>query len=389
MRILMVNVYAHVTGGADSHCITLAKALEDRGHDVAFLATESPLNVVECGRFVAPTVTHETRDSLSAHERASVARKAVWNDEAAAATRALIDEFQPDVFHAHKLYNQLSVAPVVVAAGAGIPIVQTLHDYEFISASPFDHLGRWLDRDEGTISYRALNTAVFMARRRLHRPRVSAWIAVSQYMAERHAAHGVVSTVLPNFVSGIDAGPTLAFERRAGAVFVGRLDSRKGVEDVLALAKAEPDLQMTVAGAGELADEVSCLSTTLPNLSFAGFVARERAVELLRSATVNLIPSRWQEPGPMVALEAMAVGTPVIAYRRGGLAEYIQSSAAGRLVEPGAGTIHETCAELLGSRLSWEACSAAGRHAAAGKHSVTRNVDRLEEIYRMVCASCS
>jgi hypothetical protein len=63
MKILMVNVYGHVTGGADSHCFSLAKALEDRGHEVAFLATESPLNVIDRGGFVPLTVTYETRDT--------------------------------------------------------------------------------------------------------------------------------------------------------------------------------------------------------------------------------------------------------------------------------------------------------------------------------------
>ena len=63
MKILMVNVYGHVTGGADSHCLSLANALEDRGHKVAFLATEAPLNVINRGGFVPLTVTQETRDA--------------------------------------------------------------------------------------------------------------------------------------------------------------------------------------------------------------------------------------------------------------------------------------------------------------------------------------
>jgi glycosyltransferase involved in cell wall biosynthesis len=387
MKILMVNVYGHVTGGADSHCLSLAKALEDRGHEVAFLATESPLNVINHGGFVPLTVTHETRDGLPARQRVSVVRKALWNSDAAAVTRQLIDEFRPDVLHAHKLYNQLSVAPVVVASQANIPVVQTLHDYEFISASPFDHRGRWLDRDEVTLSYRILNSAVFLVRRYVHRPRVSAWISVSKYVAERHAMRGIVSSVLPNFVSGIDEEPCPAFDERRGAVFIGRLSPEKGVQDVLALAKAEPELPITIAGGGRLAADVKKLAAVLPNLSFAGFVEPEGATDLLRSATVMLVPSRWQEPGAIAALDAMAVGTPVVAYRNGGLAEYVQDAAAGRVVEPGMDTMREACAELVGSRSSWEACSVAGRRAARETHSVNRYVDRIEGIYRRVCAA--
>ena len=387
MKILMANVYGHVTGGADSHCLSLAKALEHRGHEVAFLATEGPLNVVQRGRFVPLTVSHETRDTLTAPGRASVAWKALWNAEAAAATRALIDEFQPDLLHAHKLYNQLSVAPVVIASRNDVPVVQTLHDYEFISASPFDHRGRWQDRDEATLPYRALNNATFIVRRQLHRRCVSAWLAVSRYVAERHQAHGINSTVMPNFVSGINYQPESGFGHRTGAVFIGRLSSQKGAQDVLALAKADPGLSITIAGAGPLTDEVQHLSSTLPNLSFVGFVPRDRAVELLRSARVYLMPSRWQDPGPIAALEAMAVGTPIVAYRNGGLAEYVQGAGAGRVIEPDVACMREACAEIIDSRPSWEACSAAGRRAARETHDVDRYVDRLEKLYRRVCAT--
>jgi glycosyltransferase involved in cell wall biosynthesis len=385
MKILMANVYGHVTGGADSHCLSLAKALEDGGHDVAFLATESPLNVINHGRFVPLTVSHETRDALPARQRVSVARKALWNSEAAAVTRELIEEFRPDVLHVHKVYNQLSVAPVVVASEAHLPVVQTLHDYEFISASPFDHRGRWLDRDEVSLSYRTLNSAAFLVRRYIHRPRVSAWISVSRYVAERHTMRGIVSTVLPNFASGIEGEPCPGFDERRGAVFIGRLSPEKGVQDILALAQAEPELPITIAGGGQLAPDVKKLAAVLPNLRFAGFVEPARGADLMRSASVMLVPSRWQEPGAIAALDAMAVGTPVVAYRSGGLAEYVEDAAAGRVIEPGMDTMREACAELVGSRLSWEACSSAGRRAARETHSLNRYVDRIERIYRGVC----
>jgi hypothetical protein len=175
-----------------------------------------------------------------------VARKALWNSQAAAVTRKLIDEFRPNLLHVHKLYNQLSVAPVVVASGANIPVVQTLHDCEFISASPFDHRGRWLDRDEVTLSYRLLNSAAFLVRRYVHRPRVSAWISVSRYVAERHATRGIVSTVLPNFVTGIDGEPNPGFDERRGDPGErgpGRLGARRGRTRAL---QRSPCVQMVV-----------------------------------------------------------------------------------------------------------------------------------------------
>src|SRR5919197_178879 len=147
MRILMVNKYAHVTGGADVNCLGLAEALVRRGHDIALLSTASPQNLFDEGEFIEASVTHASRQRLGAARQVDVARRALWNPSAARAMRHLVGRFRPQVVHAHKLYPQLSVAPVVAAAQAGLPIVQTLHDYELMSASYLDHSGGRVDRD--------------------------------------------------------------------------------------------------------------------------------------------------------------------------------------------------------------------------------------------------
>src|SRR5918995_2025032 len=133
MRVLLVNKYARVTGGADRHVLDLAAVLRGRGHDVRLLSTEGTETDV-AGAFIPPTVTHWNRDQMQPAQRLRVANMALWNRTAASAIRRLLSEFDPDLVHAHKLYPQLSVAPVVVAHEAGIPIVQSAHDYEFISA---------------------------------------------------------------------------------------------------------------------------------------------------------------------------------------------------------------------------------------------------------------
>ena len=150
MRVLLVNKYTRVTGGADRHCLDLAGMLSARGHSVRFLSFKGGRSDQLGGAFVTPTVMHETRDRLSTAERMAVATHAVWNRSAAAATRRLISDFRPDVVQAHKLYPQLSVAPVVVAHAAGVPVVQWAHDYEFVAAHPEDDRGSRLDRLEST-----------------------------------------------------------------------------------------------------------------------------------------------------------------------------------------------------------------------------------------------
>jgi glycosyltransferase involved in cell wall biosynthesis len=380
MRILIVNKYARVTGGADVVALGLADALRGRGHDVAMLSTASPDNLFGEGEFVGASVTSVSRGELGAGAQADVARRALWNPAAAGAMRRLIQRFRPQVVHAHKLYPQLSAAPAVVAHRAGIPLVQHLHDYEFISASWRDHSGRWLDRDEGRRSVRALNDATFVVRRLVHARAVDAWIANSRYVAGRHAPAGIEATVLPCFVEPA-VGRRAAHSERSGALFVGRLDADKGVRDVLSAAELLPSMDFTLAGRGPLEAEVSEAARRLPNVTFAGGLDRAEVIGLLGRARICVMPSRWQEPGGIAALEAMSVGTPVIAYASGGLSEYVGDAGGGRVVGPGVEALATECEALDQDGAAWEELSAAGAAAVATDNSPEAYARACEEVY--------
>jgi glycosyltransferase involved in cell wall biosynthesis len=386
MRILIVNKYARVTGGADVHCLDLADALLERGHRVAMLSTASPENLFREGEFVDASVTHSTREQLGTLRQLDVARRAVWNPGAAAAMRSLIRSFRPQVVHAHKLYPQLSVAPLVVASRAGLPIVQTIHDYEFISASWVDHRGRWLDHDEPRRSARALNEATFLVRRGVHPRVVGAWIANSRYVAARHRTRGIEATPVPLFVEPAPNDPR-PFADRLGAAFVGRLDAEKGVRDVLDMAELAPSLRLTVAGHGPLEAEVAQAAGRLPNLAFAGRLGRTEVLDLLGRARVCLMPSRWQEPAGLAALEAMSVGTPVLAYASGGLAEYVSDAGGGRVIEPDARALARECEALAGDRESWERLSARGVDGVAAHNAPEAYAEAVEGIYERAVGS--
>jgi glycosyltransferase involved in cell wall biosynthesis len=294
--------------------------------------------------------------------------------------RRLIQGFRPQVVHAHKLYPQLSGAPVVVAARAKLPIVQTLHDYEFLAASYRDHRGRWVDHDESELSFRALNTATYAMRRGLHARRVDAWIANSRYVAARYEARGIASTVLAAFVDPA-TGDLPGFADRNGVVFLGRLAPEKGVRDVLELAELLPSVEVTVAGHGPLEGEVAAAASRLPNFDFAGSLDRSGVLECLRRARVSVVPSRWQEPGGIAALEAMSVGTPVVAYASGGLAEYVADAGGGRVIEPDSHALARECETLNRERGAWQELSAKGVAGVADKHSPDGYALAVERIY--------
>lgn len=333
------------------------------------------------GIFIDVSVTHASRDGLSAGRKGAAAVRSIWNAEAAAGMTTLLEDFRPDVIHAHKLYPQVSVAPLVVAARAGVPIVQTLHDYELLSASGLDHTGGWRDRDETEFAYRLLNTVTFGIRRFVHTRLPRAYIAVSRFVADAYERRGIDSVVLPNFTEQEDAGESIGFDSRNGIAFVGRLVQAKGVADVLELA-GRLNVRITVAGTGPMTPSVLKAAAVRPNLHYVGGLNRSEVTELLKSVRIALMPSHWAEPGALTALEAMAVGTPVLAYSTGGLGEYVSDSGGGYAISLGdVGALAKVGARLHEDEALWRRISAQGRNAIAANHSIERYVERLEDVY--------
>ncbi|MFQ5668583.1 MAG: glycosyltransferase [Candidatus Binatia bacterium] len=149
--------------------------------------------------------------------------------------------------------------------------------------------------------------------------------------------------------------------------YLGRFDPVKGVGDLIrAVAGSPRDLPIRIELRGpcnSVNDErrVGELRRALdddPRVAFAPPVRPAEVSDLLARHDVLCCPSRSLEGGPTVAIEAHAVGTPVVGTRIGGLAELVTDRVNGRLVAPGdwralAGVFHEMAANPAGTIDSW------------------------------------
>jgi glycosyltransferase involved in cell wall biosynthesis len=119
---------------------------------------------------------------------------------------------------------------------------------------------------------------------------------------------------------GLD-GPTLAF--------AGRLTAQKSLEVALAAVGAVDDVSLVIAGEG---DERARLEAQAgPRVRFVGPLPRRGVLELFRAADASILSSSW-ENFPHTVVEALAVGTPVLATTTGGVAEIVTDGVNGLLV---------------------------------------------------------
>ena len=170
-------------------------------------------------------------------------------------------------------------------------------------------------------------------------------------------------------------------------VFAGRLAHHKGALDLVELARRAPRLEVSVLGPGPLTAALREHARRLPNLAVLGDSDRDAVWRRVGAARVVVVPSRWAEPVGLTALEAMAAGTPVVAYRVGGLAEEVARAGGGVLIEPDPAALAAACIELHDNAERWAALSEAGRAHVAAEHRPGRYVERLVDVYAAAGAS--
>ncbi|HKB13754.1 MAG TPA: glycosyltransferase [Vicinamibacterales bacterium] len=126
--------------------------------------------------------------------------------------------------------------------------------------------------------------------------------------------------------------------------YFGRLHPTKGLVELMrAVRTIPPDVRFTLDLRGPLLDddartfaaELTAIVAGDPRVVIRPGVPAADVPPLLADVDALLCPSMWFENGPTIALEAMAVGTPVVGSRFGNLAEIIDDGITGRLVAPG------------------------------------------------------
>ena len=153
-----------------------------------------------------------------------------------------------------------------------------------------------------------------------------------------------------------------ASSSKKSILFVGRLTPIKGLNVLLEALREQNDIELTVAGDGEQRRELESLAQRYSiNAKFVGRVTARRRDDLLSASDIVVIPSLALEDGrtegmPVICLEAMAAGRPIIAARVGGLSEIIIDGENGLLFDPGNG-------EMLSNKLKLLADDAALRES--------------------------
>jgi glycosyltransferase involved in cell wall biosynthesis len=319
LKVLQVHTRYRQAGGEDAVVQTEGDLLRAAGHDVLVHGFDNP---------------------TSSREAAKDLIRAPWNRSAARRVTETAREFGADVVHVHNTWFALSPAVFTTVRQAGFPVVATVHNYRLSCVNALhyrdgsvceDCVGRLPWRGVIHRCYRgsAAQSALVTVTIGTHRIAgtwqrdVDVIIALTSFAAARLVMAGVPPdriVVKPNVVE--DPGPRVnpaSTSRRL--LFVGRLTEDKGIMDLLdAWAKADSlDLELQIVGDGPLSSTIQ--SSAQSSVSMTGSISADEVRRLMLGARALVLPSRWFEGLPMVLVEALSCGLPVVVSDHGALPE--------------------------------------------------------------------
>ena len=313
-------------GGAQALLADLAQGLVQRGHQVTLFArADSFVPGVYIEPIVVPDSVQPANFSEPLREYPAIKESPAINRGATDAgffaqanlffelflqLRGRNAEF--DLIHAHAFDWPAFACSALVHA---IPVLHTIH-------------------------LPALSVEINSALRVLHRQgHPLTLITVSHACARTYADYTPIDHVIYN---GLNLG-TIPFApvvpAEAPLLFAGRIAPEKGVEAAIEIAK-RAGRRLLIAGG--IYDRDYYEERIVPQLqgageqvTYVGLLERRALWEMMGRSLGLLFPIEWDEPFGLTAVEAMATGTPVIAFRRGAAAEVIRDGETGFLVEPG------------------------------------------------------
>lgn len=394
--IIFVNDYAVLNGGSTKIAVDAAIGLARRGKNVAFFAPGGPIEQDLLDAGVRVVCLHQA-DILGDPSRLRAMTRGIWNPRAARELKSLLDEFDPreSIVHWHGYSKVLSPSAGPVVTKHAVPHVFTMHDY-FLgcpNGAHFHHREQQICERLGmslsclTTNCDSRNAAHKVWRVARHAVALTAGNipgGLKNLIYESQIKRRVMTPYLPKTArlfqvqNPVDALklPPIDVAGNDVFLFVGRLVPEKGPA-IFARAAKLAGVRAIFVGEGP---ERQAIQAANPDATITGWQNRQQVAEWLQKARVLVFPSIWYEGQPLVPMEAMSRGIPVISAPRTAAIEVIRDGETGVIVPE---ATPEAFADAI--RQIYPRAPEMG-HATYETYwdlpfTVERHVDRLLEVY--------
>lgn len=363
MRILVWSeTYWPNIGGVEVLLHQVNTALQQRGHGLAVIA----------GRWRSEMAEHEVHAGVPIYRLPFGVQLNLRNlpeqKRLGDQLKEIVQDFKPELHHVHISSGEPTLFFFRrTQADSRIPMLLTLHAWMLPPRNSNSLVGQSLRQAQWVT---AVSESILNEARQLT-PTI-----------------GPNSSVIHNGLPWPEVEPTPLPMTPPRLLCLGRLVPEKGFD--LALTAFEqirakfPQAQLVVAGDGTAKAELEQQAHGLglaDSVQFLGWVEPDAVPDLINSAALVIMPSRWAEPFGLVALQAAQMARPIVATRVGGLPEVVTDSVTGRLVKPDSDSIAEAVLMLLNDPSRATQMGLTARRKAQEKFSLAGCVDAYEALY--------
>lgn len=384
MKILMVDKFFFIKGGAERYYFELKKLLEDRGHEVIPFSMQHPENFeTPYEKDFVDDIEFNGLTTLEKFKHApKIISRVVYSKRAKEAVCRLIEREKPDIAHLHMIDHQISPSILHAFRDKKIPVVQTCHQYKLVCPSY-----RLFVMHKNRICEKCIKGHFYHAiLERCHKESLSAsmLVAAESYIHRMMKIYDLIDVFhVPSRFLGqklIEGGfpqnkiwhsfytinlEDYPFHPEAEDYFIyyGRLSEEKGVLTLLKAMQKTPNAKLLIAGDGphRAALEGFASANGLKNVTFLGNQHNETLIPLIQKSRFVVVPSEWYDNSPLVIYESFSMGKPVISSTLGGMPELIEHGKSG--LHFTAGNVDALAASILQLWDNREACQKMGRHA--------------------------
>tara|TARA_B100000315_G_scaffold188798_1_gene178547 strand:+ start:1288 stop:2490 length:1203 start_codon:yes stop_codon:yes gene_type:complete len=338
MKILQIHNRYKQLGGEDTVLSLERDLLLKNGHQVnTYQATNEEV---------------ETQSFLS---KIKLGLNTIWSRKSYKRIVKELKVQKPDIVHVHNTFPLLSPSIYWAINKFKIPVVLTLHNYRLICSNAL------LMRNDlpcekcvGNLGTKGLfyrcyrnsftTTLPIFLMKILHkilgtyRNKIDAFITLTEFSKSLFIKDGIPEKkiyVKPNFLK-TDTTDIIQPSKRKDIVFVGRISNEKGVDLLLeawAKLNVNSNDNLIIVGDGPEKSKLE-KQYNLHNIKWLGWQDRDNILKIVSKSKYLIMTSKWYEGFPLVLLEAMSVGVPLIVPYHAGFPEIVQEGKNGFLFKP-------------------------------------------------------
>lgn len=398
MRIILVNKFYYLKGGAERYFLNLKKLLEQKNHEVALFAMQDKRNFPSkySKYFVSRVDLEKSGYSIKK------ACRVLYSFKAKKKFDQLIRDFKPDIIHIHNIYHQISPSILTVAKKHNIPIVQTLHDFKLICPNYslysknticeqckkyryYKCVFRKCIKNKFWPSLVATKEMYFHKLIKIYENNVGLFLAPSQFVRDKILQWGIIKekqiTVLPEFIFPYEKPNTLA--HGIYILYSGRLIKGKGITTLVSAMKNIKNIELHIAGKGPLEEELRGLvkKENINNVKFLGFLNLQKLQQQILNSQFTIHPSKMYETFGLSILESYNLGKPVIAANLGAFKEIVQHKKTGLLFK--AGNINDLTSKINYLLQNKDLISRMGENAKYFTHQKFNPEDHYQKLMKI------